>query len=114
MGKGGLAGKAHLEHLLPRSRVYCNCPRDFLWILQVICHQLGYPSAQRAIPGDLFNSGPYGQGRPDQTIWLDDLQCVGNETRLSACPNRGIGSNNCFHNEDIAVICNTGEKIMNR
>ncbi|XP_071831062.1 scavenger receptor cysteine-rich type 1 protein M160-like isoform X3 [Apostichopus japonicus] len=75
---------------------------------QVICHQLGFPSAQRAITGDIFGRSPYGQADSQQNIWLDDLRCFGNETKVTECPSSGLGTNNCFHNEDVAVICNTG------
>ena len=38
-------------------------------------------------------------------IWLDDVNCAGTESRLISCPNRGVGSHNCFHSEDVAVYC---------
>ena len=40
------------------------------------------------------------------TIWLDDLSCVGTETRLSACRHPGWGVENCGHAEDVGLICN--------
>ena len=51
------------------------------WDLQdanVVCHQLGYDGALRAV-----RNAAYGQGTGP--IWLDDVQCVGNETSLSHC-----------------------------
>ncbi len=38
-------------------------------------------------------------------IWLDDVNCIGNESRLIDCPARTLGSNNCGHTEDVGVIC---------
>ena len=38
-------------------------------------------------------------------IWLDDVSCTGSESRLTYCTNRGIGSNNCGHSEDVAIYC---------
>jgi len=46
-------------------------------------------------------------------IWLDDVNCVGTETCLVTCPNRGIGSSSCSHFEDVAIFCagRTGELL---
>ena len=38
-------------------------------------------------------------------IWLDDVQCRGNETRLIDCPARPLGSHSCSHYEDAGVRC---------
>ncbi len=38
-------------------------------------------------------------------IWLDNVQCHGNETRLIDCPSNPIGNHNCVHVEDAGVIC---------
>ena len=38
-------------------------------------------------------------------IWLDDVECTGNETRLIDCPARPIGSHNCRHSEDVGIRC---------
>ena len=44
---------------------------------------------------------------PDGTgqIWLDNVQCVGNETRLIDCPANPLGSHNCVNSEDAGVNC---------
>ena len=42
------------------------------------------------------------------SIWLDNVQCVGTETRLIDCPANAIGSHNCVHSEDAGVRCGTG------
>jgi deleted-in-malignant-brain-tumors protein 1 len=36
---------------------------------------------------------------------LDNVQCVGTETRLIDCPANGLGSHNCDHDEDAGVRC---------
>ena len=39
---------------------------------------------------------------------LDDVECTGNENRLSDCTHGGIGVHNCFERaEEAGVICNS-------
>jgi len=38
---------------------------------------------------------------------MDDLQCVGNETRLDLCSFPGWGINNCWHDKDAGVVCDS-------
>ena len=38
-------------------------------------------------------------------IWLDDVNCFGNETSFDQCPHAGFRQSNCQHNEDAGVIC---------
>ena len=38
-------------------------------------------------------------------IWLDNVQCRGNETRLIDCPHLPLGTHNCGHIEDAGVRC---------
>ena len=44
-------------------------------------------------------------GSGSGTIWLDDVGCTGSESCLLSCSNRGIGSNDCSHSEDVAIYC---------
>ena len=66
---------------------------------RVVCRQLGFgdiatpvrrysPSASAGVP-----------------IWLDNVECGGEEARLTDCRHNGVGSHNCNHNNDAAVIC---------
>jgi deleted-in-malignant-brain-tumors protein 1 len=38
-------------------------------------------------------------------IWLSDVQCDGNETRLTDCTIPAFGTTNCSHAEDAGVSC---------
>ena len=64
----------------------------------ILTSYLLFPSAAVATRGSSFGAG---SGR----IYLDDVQCVGNETRLTDCPSRGYLSLGCRHSEDAGVIC---------
>lgn len=62
----------------------------------VVCRQLGYSQARVA-------SHSYGPGKGQ--IWLDNLVCYGNESKLYACPHNGWANHDCTHNQDAGVIC---------
>ena len=69
-----------------------------------MCRALGYPGAASA-PGDAY-FGP-GSG----FIWLDNVQCLGNEISLERCLHNGWGNHNCRHDEDASVICSGKVKV---
>lgn len=45
-------------------------------------------------------------------IFVDDTECIGNETSILDCSHLGIGTSNCFHNEDVSVLCQGKAVLM--
>ena len=64
----------------------------------VVCRQLGYNFALEAVSNALFGAG-------EGPIWLDDMQCLGEESSIAACSHSAWGTNNCRHLEDVGVHC---------
>eukprot|EP00063_Salmo_salar_P016165 XP_013991000.1 PREDICTED: deleted in malignant brain tumors 1 protein-like [Salmo salar] len=65
---------------------------------KVVCRALDCGVALEAL-----DQAHFGQGRGE--IWLDDVECSGNEEALLGCSSDGLGSHNCRHSEDAAAIC---------
>ena len=63
----------------------------------VVCRQLGLTG------GEAHTRAAFGAGTG--TIWMDDVQCTGSESRLADCPFGGWGLHNCRHSEDVGVSC---------
>ncbi|XP_048257786.1 deleted in malignant brain tumors 1 protein-like [Haliotis rufescens] len=102
-----------LNNGVGRLEVYYNgswgtvCDDDFVQgDAMVACRQLGqYEPGMTPTYIDEFG---FGSG----TIWLDDLDCTGNESSLSDCPHVGWGSSNCKHHEDVGIICDENEMTI--
>ncbi|NXR57873.1 SRB4D protein, partial [Rhadina sibilatrix] len=65
----------------------------------VVCRQLGCGHAV-TLPAPMT----FGQG--SGPIFLDNVDCKGWEAALSECWSHGWGIHNCYHYEDVAVVCN--------
>ena len=71
----------------------------------VVCRQLGYDGALSAPRYAAF-------GRGTGQIWLDDVQCVGDEIAISDCYHRGWNVHNCGHHSDVGVVCRPKGKAV--
>jgi hypothetical protein len=74
---------------------------DDIWTQEnadVVCRQLGFGHAV-AFPC----CASFGEG--SGPIWMDDVNCTGNESGLVDCPFLGFGVHNCVHGEDAGVVC---------
>ena len=69
---------------------------------------IAQPLLTFALGATAVGSATYGQGTATTLILLDDVGCIGSETRVIDCSNRGLGIHNCAHSEDAGVICQSG------
>ncbi|XP_038069673.1 uncharacterized protein LOC119738785 [Patiria miniata] len=64
----------------------------------VVCRQLGYLSADSALPRAFFGEG-------SGVIHLDQVTCEGRESELAFCNHARWGENQCEHGQDTSVVC---------
>ena len=63
--------------------------------VKVVCHEFGFGA------GELTTGFGAGTG----LIWLENVDCDGDEGSLSECANNGYGEHNCNHEEDVGIVC---------
>lgn len=68
---------------------------------QVVCRQLGYLTGEGV--AFAMSRAPFGPGAG--IIFLDEVNCVGNESRILSCRASEHGNHNCLPTEDAGVIC---------
>ncbi|XP_030848001.1 deleted in malignant brain tumors 1 protein-like isoform X9 [Strongylocentrotus purpuratus] len=64
----------------------------------VVCRALGFGDTAAAIGQAMFGEGT-------NKIVLDNVECLGNEADLFACPSNGPLIHDCRHYEDAGVLC---------
>ena len=74
----------------------CDYNLDFN-TANVVCRHLGFPGAVRVT---------YGFHSIMAQVWLEDIQCIGNETTLNQCSHQGFGSekSSCSSSHK-AIVC---------
>ena len=55
------------------------------------------------LAGTVYHNAHFGTG--SGPIFLDDVQCTSNSSRLLDCPSRPILFHNCLHSDDAGVGC---------
>ncbi|XP_052268580.1 uncharacterized protein LOC127869962 [Dreissena polymorpha] len=71
----------------------------------VLCSMMGYSVGKVYRPYEAY--ALFG----NETIILDDLQCLGVEEDVSECKAREWGTHDCVHDENVAIYCNYQENI---
>lgn len=64
----------------------------------VSCHQLGYSKAVSIRTGAAY-------GRGTGHIWMDRVDCSGDEKRLQDCKFEGWAIGQCDHSKDVGIVC---------
>ena len=57
----------------------------------------------------MISSYSFSQSSSTTRTWLDELRCLGNETKLINCPANTIGVEDCTHTQDVALFCISGK-----
>ncbi|XP_051974564.1 soluble scavenger receptor cysteine-rich domain-containing protein SSC5D-like [Xyrauchen texanus] len=71
----------------------------------VVCREMGCGDVIEAKTGAYFGKG-------SGSIWMADVNCVGNESTLSACESRKWGVTDCDHSKDAGVICQPTVRLV--
>ncbi|XP_025103078.1 deleted in malignant brain tumors 1 protein-like [Pomacea canaliculata] len=105
---GGTAEAGRLE-IFYNGAWNTVCDRDFgQEEALVACRMLGFNSTTAVAVGSV----KYGAG--SGPILFSDLRCVGNETSLAQCKYSGHYTHNCYHSQDVGVMCNITQEFRAR
>lgn len=74
---------------------------DHMWDekdADVVCRMVGYTGSTQP-----NNNADYGQG--NGTIWLNNVQCAGNESSIFSCAHDGLRNQTCASGNEANVSC---------
>ena len=92
------------SHAAQIREVYYTTGKDQLWVtyddnMLSACFYWQFIDAEAInISSNIFVRGV-------GPVFLDDVNCRGNETNVDDCPHRGVGVHDCDHGEDAGVMC---------
>jgi len=70
---------------------------------RVVCKEMGCGDAIEAKKGAFFGNG-------SGPIWMNNVNCNGDELTLKRCRSNGWDIQNCNHHKDAGVICQCESK----
>ncbi|MGH0149153.1 UNVERIFIED_CONTAM: hypothetical protein FKN15_014478 [Acipenser sinensis] len=75
------------------------CDADFDWQdAEVVCREL-----QCGIPQKVLGAAHFKEGKG--TLWSEEIQCFGNESRLCDCRTTDTKKQSCTHRNDVGLVC---------
>ncbi|MGH0114543.1 UNVERIFIED_CONTAM: hypothetical protein FKN15_020454 [Acipenser sinensis] len=75
------------------------CDADFDWQdAEVVCREL-----QCGIPQKVLGAAHFKEGKG--TLWSEEIQCFGNESRLYDCRTTDTKKQSCTHRNDVGLVC---------
>ena len=102
-GLGRCSGRLEVYH----NAVWGSVCAD-LWDIsdaQVVCRQLGCGAALRADGNSVFGAG-------EGVVWLNRVECRGNEIHLWDCPLSLKNHTDCSHKEHAGLTCASQSKTL--
>lgn len=94
-GPNSMSGRTQVFHAGAWGEVCDDYLDGSRYGITTICQQLGY---RRGVNSETFPA-------PGSVFSLDDVNCVGSERRLDACPHSAYGVENCSGFEAQGVVC---------
>ncbi|KAL6460166.1 hypothetical protein MHYP_G00319250 [Metynnis hypsauchen] len=95
VGGSRCSGRVEVLHRETWSTV---CDADFdQQDAEVVCRELGC-----GLPVEVLGAAAFGRG--EGQVWLQELQCRGNESQIHFCPTSSL-KHNCSHDSDVALVC---------
>ena len=99
------------NHKAIMGSIIITCTIQLAMDIKLICtlfvamyRMLGFDDALCAVQSARFGRGAY-----SSPIWMDNVQCSGNEGALDLCYFPGWMIHNCNHYEDAGVVCSNGK-----